>query len=57
MYILPITPEGEEIREYLSTYHFVDKKCIWNSIHAYGAYEYNITYDDEIFNVILVNND
>lgn len=44
MYILPITPEGEEIREYLSTYHFVDKKCIWNSIHAYGAYEYNITY-------------
>ncbi len=57
MYILPLTPEGEDIYDYLSEYQFEDGNCIWQSIFRYGAYAYNVKYEGEIYNVILVNND
>ena len=58
MYILPLTPEGEEILEYISDYQYNDKgQLIWDSIYRYGAYTINVKYEGDIFNVILVNND
>lgn len=48
LYVLPLTPEGEQKREYLYI------KCqIWR----YGAYEINFQYNNETFLAILVNND
>jgi hypothetical protein len=58
MYILTLTPEGESIREYIMEYHHdVDGNLIWSSISRYGYASYNLMYDDETYNVILVNND
>lgn len=57
IYIFPLTPEGEEIYNYISQYHFENGKCIWYSIFAYGAYPHNVEYEGEIYNVVLVNND
>jgi hypothetical protein len=58
MYILPLTPEGEEILEYISDYHHDDKgQMVWDSIYRYGAHTVNVKYQDETYNVILVNND
>lgn len=58
MYILPLTPDGEEIFDYISDYQYNDNgELIWDSIFRYGAYPRNVKYQGEIFNVILVNND
>jgi hypothetical protein len=58
LYVLPVTQEGEIIREYLWNYHFdKDDKCIWQSIGRYGCSEYNFEYKGELFLAILVNND
>jgi hypothetical protein len=58
IFILPITPEGEEVREYLMDYHHNEKgQLLWQDIRRYGAGESNITYDGETYNVIIVNND
>lgn len=48
LYILPLTPKGEEQREYLYN------EC---EIGRYGTYEYNFHYKNETFLAILVNND
>lgn len=58
MYILTITPEGESIREYILEYHHNKKgDLVWTSISRYGYASYSITYEGDIYNVILVNND
>ena len=57
IYIFPLTPEGEDIYDYISTYQIENGKCIWYSIFAYGAYAHNVEYEGEIYNVVLVNND
>jgi hypothetical protein len=58
MYILPLTPNGEVIREYISEYHHnKDGDLIWTSISRYGYVSYNMEYEGDVYNVILVNND
>ena len=58
MYILPLTPDGEEILEYISDYQYDDKgQLVWDSIYRYGAHTINVMYEGDVFNVILVNND
>jgi hypothetical protein len=58
LYILPLTIEGEQRREYLYEYHHdPNGNLIHQSIHRYGAYEYNFNYMGEIYLAILVNND
>jgi len=57
MYIFPLTPEGEDLYDYISTYQIENGECVWYSIFAYGAYAYNVEYEGEIYNVVLVNND
>ncbi len=58
LYILPLTTEGEQQREYLINYHHNGKgELIWQSIYRYGAYEYNFIFENDIYLAILVNND
>lgn len=58
LYILPLTVEGEEQREYLINYHHDSKgNLMWQSVYRYGAYEYNFTFENETYLAILVNND
>ena len=56
--VLPLTPEGEAEREYLMDYHHDDDgRLTHQSVHRYGAYEYNFEYEGEPYLAILVNND
>ena len=48
LYVLPLTQEGEIIREYLYNDELIGR---------YGAYEHTIEFENELYNVILVNND
>ena len=48
LYVIPTTIDGEIYREQL--YNEYD-------IFRYGCYEYSITYEGEIYTIILVNND
>jgi hypothetical protein len=48
VYVLPTTPDGEVHREML--YGEYD-------IFRYGCYEYSINYENELYTIILVNND
>lgn len=58
MYILTLTPEGESIREYIMEYHHdTNGNLVWTSINRYGYASYNLMYNGETYNVILVNND
>lgn len=58
MYILTITAEGESIREYILEYHHdKDGNLTWTAISRYGYASYNINYEGDVYNVILVNND
>ena len=56
--VLPITPKGEEKREYLINYQHDDKgNLIHESIYRYGAKEINFEYKNDLFLAILINND
>jgi hypothetical protein len=56
--ILPLTPEGEEQREWLINYqHDEDGKLLHQSVFRYGATEKNFEFDNETYLAILVNND
>jgi len=56
--VLPITPEGEQRREWLSMNHYDDKGVITHQdVHCYGAVEHNFNYRGEEYLAILVNND
>ena len=58
LYVLPLTPEGETERERLYSYQHDDKgNLIHQSIARYGAYQYNFTFENELYLAILVNND
>lgn len=56
--VLPLTPEGEEEREWLiNTQHDADGNMINQSILRYGCSEHNFEYEGDTFLAILVNND
>ena len=57
VYIFPLTPEGEELYDYITHYHFENGKMVWESVYRYGAHAYNMEFEGEIYNVVLVNND
>lgn len=48
LYVLPITPEGEV--ELIRMYNEED-------IYRYGAYESTLKFNDDLFTVLIVNND
>lgn len=57
-YILPVTPQGEVEREYLLNDQFDDNDDLtWQSVRRYGCSEHTITFEGELYTVILVNND
>ena len=46
IWVLPVTKQGEELREI-----FINNFC------RYGFCEVNFTYENEIYNIIIQNND
>jgi len=55
--ILPLNQDAELLREYLYKYLWKDGILIWQNISRYGSREFNVSYNSEIYLVILISND